>query len=464
MISLMARMGLDTSGFTAGLKTAQAKMANARASFNAGAANLMSSQLAGMVGVTALVAGAKSIVDYGGKVTDLADKYGLTTDMVQQLSYAAGQTGVSVETALGGIKKVAIATADALGGNEEKMAAFERLGITAQQLRSMSPDQVFLALGNNLKDMPMTAQVFADINDTLGRSGQELIPMFRSGLQGMMADAVSLGLVMDKEMIGKLDAAGDSMAAAAMKAKAAFAPLVLFVSNAFIGLFDVIDSFQEHLTNTGGRLIAFFDLARQGKLREAGELLKQVKDEQMSGDEFFGRMNARAAAREEALAANEAKREADRAAALAAALAAGAGVDDDKAGSKAAAKEETELAKLQKQIEDKRLARLPEEQRLAALQKELADAKRDAANTNGDGSVENLRAQLRVEELTDQVARASKQAPEKTEQAKLDSIQQIGGRVGENAAISNGQRQIKTLEDILKAVADGNANTAVLKP
>ena len=168
MISLMARMGLDTSGFTAGLKTAQAKMANARASFNAGAANLMSSQLAGMVGVTALVAGAKSIVDYGGKVTDLADKYGLTTDMVQQLSYAAGQTGVSVETALGGIKKVAIATADALGGNEEKMAAFERLGITAQQLRSMSPDQVFLALGNNLKDMPMTAQVFADINDTLG--------------------------------------------------------------------------------------------------------------------------------------------------------------------------------------------------------------------------------------------------------------------------------------------------------
>lgn len=455
MISLMARMGLDTSGFTAGLKTAQAKMANARASFNAGAANLMSSQLAGMVGVTALVAGAKSIVDYGGKVTDLADKYGLTTDMVQQLSYAAGQTGVSVETALGGIKKVAIATADALGGNEEKMAAFERLGITAQQLRSMSPDQVFLALGNNLKDMPMTAQVFADINDTLGRSGQELIPMFREGLSGMMDDAKRLGVVMDEETIAKLDEMGDSAESAWGALRAAAAPVILFVMDGINKMF------------TGFKMISaemedLFTWATVSK--EEWEAEKATRAQNNGGesvaDQQIRELDEKSAKEKEARAARIAKRGADRAAALTA----GAGVDDDKAGSKAAAKEETELAKLQKQIEDKRLARLPEEQRIAALQKELADAKRDAANTNGDGSVENLRAQLRVEELTDQVARASKQAPEKTEQAKLDSIQQIGGRVGENAAISNGQRQIKTLEDILKAVADGNANTAVLKP
>lgn len=460
MISLMARMGLDTSGFTGGLKAAQAKMENARASLSSGAANLISSQLAGVVGVGALVAGAKSVVDYGGKVTDLADKYGITTGMVQQLSYAAGQTGVDVETALNSIKKVAIATADALGGNEEKMAAFERLGITAEQLRTLSPDQIFLAVGNSLKDMPLTAQTFSDINSTLGKTGQDLLPMFREGLQGMMADAVALGLVMDKEIIGKLDAAGDGMAAAGMKMKAAFAPAVTFLADSFNSLFDVLDSFQEHIAETGGKLIAFFDLARQGKLTEAAALLKQVKGEIVSGDEFFGRIAAKENARADALAARESKRESDRASTLKV----GAGADEEKAGGKSVGKEAEDLAKLQKQIKDKRFARLPEDQRLAQLQRDLAEAKRDSADTLGDGSAENLRAQLRVEELTDLIARGQTKGGDKVDAAKLDSIQQIGGRIGENAAITNGQKQIKTLEEILKAVADGNANTAVLKP
>ncbi len=471
MISLMAKLGLDSTGFMGAVNNAKAKISTLGAELKASAkANPIAGAMAGMVGVGAIVGGIRSIVDHGGRVTDLADRFSVTTDTVQALDFAATQTGTSVETALGGIKKASMAAADAIAGNDDKMGAFERLGITAAQLRTLSPEQLFMQLANNLKDMPMTAQVFADINDTLGRAGQEMLPMFQQGLQGLMAEAHALGVVMDAETISKLDEMGDSMSAAGMAAKAAFAPLVVLVMdgiNAMLRGFGMISDFIGHRLS---HAFAAAALAADGKFIEAAK--EGAKFGLLDGGAGF-KEDLMATA--ETAAANEALREANleqgkkKNEQRAKNMKGGGFADEDGGGNKAESllnKEAAEVAKLQKQIEDRRIARLPEEQRLALLQKELAQAKKDAADTNNDGSVENLRAQARVAELEDRVSKMAKPGEKGgiKEDARLDSIQQIGGRIGENAAVQNGVKQLKTLEEMLTEIRAGNLNTAVLKP
>lgn len=469
MISLLAKLGLDTAGFMAAAQNAKAKISTLGSELKASAkANPIAGAMAGMASVGAVVGGIKSIIDHGGRVTDLADRFSVTTDTVQMLDFAATQTGTSVETALGGIRKASIAATDALAGNDDKLGAFERLGITAAQLRTLSPEQLFMQLAANLRDMPMTAQTFADINDTLGRAGQEMLPMFQAGLQGLMDEARALGVVMDAETIAKLDEMGDSMSAAGMAAKAAFAPLVVFIMdgiNAMMRGFGMISDFIGHRLS---HAFAAAALAADGKFIEAAK--EGAKFAMLDGgagfkEDFHATIDA--------AAANEAQREANleqgkkkneqRKANMK-----GGGFADEDGGSKAESllnKEAAEVAKLQKQIEDRRVARLPEEQRLALLQKELAEAKKDASDTNNDGSVENLRAQARVSDLEERISKMSKPGERGIkEDTKLDAIQQIGGRVGENAVAQNGVKQLKTLEEMLGEMRTGNANTAVLRP
>ena len=470
MISLMAKLGLDSTGFMGAVNTAKAKISTLGAELKASAkANPIAGAMAGMVGVGAIVGGIRSIVDHGGRVTDLADRFSVTTDTVQALDFAATQTGTSVETALGGIKKASMAAADAIAGNDDKMGAFERLGITAAQLRTLSPEQLFMQLANNLKDMPMTAQVFADINDTLGRAGQEMLPMFQQGLQGLMAEAHALGVVMDAETISKLDEMGDTMSAAGMAAKAAFAPLVTFILdgvNLMLGGMRVLSDF---VANRLTHVFSAVALAADGKFKDAA---KEVLRVSILGfgpgvvDDFMDAARKETDRRVLSRSNNDAKKKNEQRAKN---MKGGGFADEDGGGNKAESllnKEAAEVAKLQKQIEDRRIARLPEEQRLALLQKELAQAKKDAADTNNDGSVENLRAQARVAELEDRVSKMAKPGEKGgiKEDARLDSIQQIGGRIGENAAVQNGVKQLKTLEEMLTEIRAGNLNTAVLKP
>jgi hypothetical protein len=413
------------------------------------------------------VAGAKAIVDHGGRVTDLADRFSVTTDTVQALDFAATQTGTNVETALTGIKKASIAATDALGGNDDKLAAFERLGITAKQLRELSPEQLFMQLADNLRTMPMTAQTFSDINDTLGRSGQELIPMFQQGLGDLMREARALGAVMDEETISRLDEAGDSMSAAAMQAKAAFAPLVSLIMDGISAILRGLNLISDFWGNRLSHVFAAAGLALSGNFIEAAKEGRKF----LSVGGIIEDVSATAAKAAEDDALREAKREnagKNKNARRQANMRAGFDEESDgkKAAERAAIKEASELERLQKQIEDRRIARLPEEQRLVQLKKELADAQKHESDTNHDGSVENLRAQLRVSELTDKIAQMEKKGGDRflKEDSRLDSIQQIGGRLGENAAIQTGQKQLKTLEDMLAELRTGNTNTAVLKP
>jgi hypothetical protein len=136
-----------------------------------------------ITGLQQLVAGfAEGIL----KATDFADQIGETMDKTGQnaqtvlvLSQAFKNAGMSADAVAPAVNKLQRALA---GANEEGVptaAAFDRLGLSVENLRSMSMDEAFAAIGTALrgiKDPTEQAQLGFDI---LGRSSVQLLAVLK---------------------------------------------------------------------------------------------------------------------------------------------------------------------------------------------------------------------------------------------------------------------------------------------
>jgi|GEM_PF-4755239 len=178
---LLARLGLDTSGFKAGLKDAHSAF----------------SQLAGKIGVGLSVAGiaqySREITEYGARVFDLGKRYEVSTDDIQKFGNAAEQNGSSLEGVARGFNKLDIAISRALGGNESILKSFASLGVTVADLKQLSPEEIMKKLGSSSLNA-------ADMVKVLGKSALELRPV----LQGIADGSIELGDAIDEGQIKKL--------------------------------------------------------------------------------------------------------------------------------------------------------------------------------------------------------------------------------------------------------------------
>ena len=254
-LNLLFRLTGDGSSFQSAVNSAKASAGGLSSTMGKQFAGL-GGMIAGAFSVGAVVNLARETIAFGGQITDLSQRYGISTDMVQKLKFAAEQSGSSVESMLGGFKKMNLAMQDALGGNEEKQDAFQRMGVSMDDLKSKSPEEVFRMIARAAKDMPHTPQLFADIKDVLGKSGDELLPAFKAGLDAAIATAEKLGLVMNKITIAALDNVGDQFAVVKLRAMSTFAPVIAFVSEIAFSFFDYIEAVSDILVEKFGGILA----------------------------------------------------------------------------------------------------------------------------------------------------------------------------------------------------------------
>lgn len=257
--------------------------ANESISKTEGKADSLGGKLGGMIGTAAkwgagLVAGAGAAV---GGMLALANKTAETADVIDKLSertginreelqrwkYAAEQSGGDIGKLEVGMKKLSDVMDGATSGSKANVEAFNKIGISLDDLKTKSQSEIFDDVMNALADMPQGAERNALGNDLLGKSYTELLPLLNAGSEGMTGlkeRADELGLVMSEDMVKANVVFGDTMA----DVKAAFGMVFMTISNQMLPTLQIfLDFILDHMPEIQKTFEIVFDVI--GKVIEA---------------------------------------------------------------------------------------------------------------------------------------------------------------------------------------------------
>lgn len=173
-------------------------------------------QIQNIGGLVARVGGAASRVvtgaaNYGSGIQDAADRTGMTAEAVQELGFAAAQSGASIESLETGIKMMQKALATGSDGVGDTLA---QIGVSLADIRGLSPDQQFMAIAQAISGIQDPAERTRLAMALFGRSGAELIPLLNQGSAGieqLREKARALGLVLSASEVAALEQFGDEL-------------------------------------------------------------------------------------------------------------------------------------------------------------------------------------------------------------------------------------------------------------
>lgn len=162
IFSLIAKLGLDGSGFETGIKKASSLTDKFRSS--------VGSQLGAALSVAAVGAFAAKVIETADAIGDLSEQLNISTDDVQRLQILASQTGVSFETMAKAITRVGQERLKAVEEGGKAREYFKALGFTVAELNdsSLSNIDIITRMGKANLEAGRSAQTEAALIEILG--------------------------------------------------------------------------------------------------------------------------------------------------------------------------------------------------------------------------------------------------------------------------------------------------------
>ena len=207
MLKLLAYLGLNISAFEQNLLRAQGKAA----AFGSRVSGDLVKRFGALFAVGSAIQFGKVIVDTASKFHDLSVRLGISTAALQKLDFAAKQSGASVESFVVPFQRLAKSQIDALRSSGASRDAFAAMGVTLQDLKSKSVEQLFFQIAAELAKGETNALQMATAMELFGRSAGEILPAIKEGLAEAADEAERFGAVMDDLTINKLDRFGDTV-------------------------------------------------------------------------------------------------------------------------------------------------------------------------------------------------------------------------------------------------------------
>lgn len=163
------------------------------------------------IGVTALTALGTATIGFINKTAGAGDaidknsqKIGMSYEAYQKWDYAMKIAGTSMEQSQMGLKTLTNKFDDALNGSESAAESFTRLGLSVNDLKGLSREEIFERVIYSLQNVSDETEKAALANDLLGRAGMNLMPMLNGTneeLQGLFQTAEEYGFVMSDDMV-----------------------------------------------------------------------------------------------------------------------------------------------------------------------------------------------------------------------------------------------------------------------
>lgn len=200
-----AKLALDASGLDRGLASAQDSVS--RFAKQAGTA------LVGAFAFDKIISGFSSAIEKGDQLQDIAEKFGVSASKLQMLGNAASVFGSGLDQVSAGLNKLSLAQQKAVSGEqgaEALVATFAEVGISLEELRTISAEDIFLKIADSFASGANDGRQFVIVNELLGKAQTDLIKVLNQGSQAIIEQGNAIG-VFSNETIAQLSAASDSI-------------------------------------------------------------------------------------------------------------------------------------------------------------------------------------------------------------------------------------------------------------
>jgi hypothetical protein len=204
IFSLIAKLGLDGTNFESGLKKSQ--------SMAKGVAKEVTGTLAAMFAVDKIAQFGLSIVDAAGQINDLSTRLGVSAEFLQEMQFAAKQSGASIEDVASAVEKLSVARMKALSDDKRSVELLQQMGISMQQVKeSGGGEGLFMEIGKLFESGIDPQKLVGPFKELAGKGAGALIPAMVQGLTESAQHARDLGIVIDTDVIDALDDVADRM-------------------------------------------------------------------------------------------------------------------------------------------------------------------------------------------------------------------------------------------------------------
>src|ERR1035441_8459485 len=156
--------------------------------------------IAGIVSGAGLADAARRSIEYGEKVSILAQRLGISTDAIQSWDFALRQAGSSIEAATMFFERLATHRKQALEGDGKDIASFRALGVTLDDLKSKRLEDVALGISKVFASGD-PQKLIADLREVGGRGAGEMVAAFSGRLAEMVESAKAAGVVMSESVV-----------------------------------------------------------------------------------------------------------------------------------------------------------------------------------------------------------------------------------------------------------------------
>ena len=162
----------------------------------------------------AFISAANDTAAYGDEVDKMSQKLGLSAQAYQEWDYVMQLAGTDMSSMGVGFKTLTNHIADATSGGEDAQKMFASLGISLDDLKTMSTEDIFGAAVKGLQNMEEGADRSALAVDVFGKSGQNMAALFNMSNEEI-EDAIALtheyGMIMNDEGVKNAAAYTDAM-------------------------------------------------------------------------------------------------------------------------------------------------------------------------------------------------------------------------------------------------------------
>lgn len=149
---------------------------------------------------------AREAIETSAHLDDTSQAIGVSTDALQELAYAAGQSGVSAQEMEKSIMLLSRSMNAAAKGGEEQAKAFSSLGVKTKNADGSlrKADDVIGDIAEKISKMPDGAKKTATAMEFFGKAGAKMVPLLNEGSAGierLRQEARDLGIVLDESLI-----------------------------------------------------------------------------------------------------------------------------------------------------------------------------------------------------------------------------------------------------------------------